>query len=246
MRTQWVVTDSAKALGLEKIFTSMDSCLALQGRQISKGPSNTVTLHEVNGQAFYMKHFVPGKRWARKYFVRSRVRAEWEHLFLFQKYGIETPKILAYGEEYSAGKFCRGVLVTAALHGAKDMESLAKSNSDIIFDRESFRVIAKKIAFYTKIMHEKNFTHNDLDWRNILATNKLDVYFFDCPGGRHWVWPFLEYRIIKDLSHLDKIARDCLPIRWRLWFYKQYTGRKKINRADRERLLKILRYYDKR
>ncbi|HNL93004.1 MAG TPA: heptose kinase, partial [Pseudomonadales bacterium] len=67
--------------------------------------------------------------------------------------------------------------------------------------------------------------------------------FFDCPGGRFWVWPFLEYRIIKDLAHLDKIARECIPLRWRLWFYKQYTGRKYLNKADRGRLQKIARYY---
>lgn len=246
MKTQWVITAQAKELGLESSFASMDACLALQGKQISKGPSNTVTLHEVNGQAFYMKRFVPGKRRVRKYFVRSRVRAEWEHLLWFQKHGIATPKILAYGEEYHAGKFIRGVLVTAALHGAKDMESLAKSHSALIFDREKFRVIAKKIAFYTCIMHSKNFTHNDLDWRNILVTDALDVYFFDCPGGRFWVWSFLEYRIIKDLAHLDKIARECIPLRWRLWFYKQYTGRKNLNKADRGRLQKIARYYDGR
>lgn len=246
MKTQWVVTDLAKELELEQSFSSMEDCLALQGEQISKGPSNTVTLHEVNGQSFYMKRFVPGKRRVRKYFVRSRVRAEWEHLLWFQKNGIETPKILAYGEEYKAGKFCRGVLVTAALNGAKDLESLAKNNSDIIFDREKFKVISKKIAFYTKVMHEKNFTHNDLDWRNILVTDALDVYFFDCPGGRRWMWPFLEYRIVKDLSHLDKIACDCLPLRWRLWFYRQYTGRNKLTKADRVRLQKIARYYDGR
>lgn len=246
MKSQWVISALAKEIGLEDSFASMDTCLALQGRQVSKGPSNTVTLHEVNGQTFYMKRFVPGKRWLRKYFVRSRVRAEWENLLWFQKYGIETPRILAYGEEYDAGKFCRGVLVTSALHGANDMEGLAKSHSDIIFSREKFRIVAKKIAVYTKAMHEKNFTHNDLDWRNILVTDALNVYFFDCPGGRRWVWPFLEYRIVKDLSHLDKIACDCLPLRWRLWFYQQYTGRKKLTKADRVRLQKIARYYDGR
>lgn len=246
MKTQWVVSDLAKALGLEKDFATMDSCLALKGKQISKGPSNTVTLHEVNGQVFYMKRFVPGKRRVRQYFVRSRVRAEWEHLLWFQKNGIDTPKILAYGEEYHAGKFQRGVLVTAALSGARDMESLTKINSPLIFDGAKFRVIAKKIAKFTRAMHDKNFTHNDLDWRNILVTDTMNVYFFDCPGGRFWVWPFLEYRIVKDLSHLDKIARECFPLRWRLWFYKQYTGRKKLNKADRVRLEKIARYYDGR
>lgn len=246
MKTQWVVSDLAKELGLAQSFASMDDCLALKGKQVSKGPSNTVTLHEANGQAFYMKRFVPGKRRVRKYFVRSRVRAEWEHLLWFQKQGIDTPKILAYGEEYHSGKFQRGVLVTLALHGAKDMESLAKHKSPLIFERDKFRAIARKVAKFTKVMHSKKFTHNDLDWRNILVTDEMDVYFFDCPGGRFWVWPFLEYRIIKDLSHLDKIARECISLRWRLWFYKQYTGRNKLNKTDRARLKKIARYYDGR
>ncbi len=246
MKTQWAVTSLAKELKLEDNFSSMETCLALKGKQISKGPCNTVTLHEVNGKTFYIKRFVPGKRRTRLYFVRSRARAEWENLLWFQQQGIPTLDILAYGEEYVSGRFTRGALVTSALLGARDLESLAKSKSALIFDKAQFRVIAKKIAEYTKVMHGKNFTHNDLDWRNILVTEALDVYFFDCPGGRFWRWPFLEYRIVKDLSHLDKIARDCIPLRWRLWFYKQYTGRKKLNTLDKKRLRKIARYYDGR
>ncbi|MEZ5539545.1 MAG: lipopolysaccharide kinase InaA family protein [Pseudomonadales bacterium] len=246
MKTQWTVTSLADEKGLRNSLATMEECLALQGKRISKGPCNTVTLHEINGEVFYMKRFVPGKRRTRLYFVRSRARAEWENLFWFQQQGIPTLKILAYGEEYIAGRFVRGALVTAALLGASDLESLAKNKSKLIFEKANFLVIAQKVASYTRIMHQKQFTHNDLDWRNILVTESLDVYFFDCPGGRFWVWPFLEYRIVKDLAHLDKIARECIPLRWRLWFYKQYMGIKKLNAKDKKRLHKIARYYDGR
>ena len=107
------------------------------------------------------------------------------------------------------------------------------------------------MAHFTQLLHVNGFAHNDLNWRNILVsydalsvTTPL-VYFFDCPSGRFWQSPFLEYRIVKDLAHLDKVARNCLPLRWRLWFYKQYTGRSKLTSQDKRRLEKIAAYFER-
>lgn len=251
MTVQWHVSDTVRDNALAHCLGSIESCFALKGKPVSSDPRSTVSFHTVNGQSFYVKRYTASGKYLRKYFGRSRVRAEWENLQFFQSLGIAALDILAYGEEYRDGRFVRGALVTATLENAIDLEKLAKDKSRNFFDRQYFRSVAKQVAEYTRVMHKARFAHNDLDWRNILvadAGEKSDssgaiVHFFDCPGGRRWCWPFLEYRIIKDLAHLDKIACQCLPLRWRIWFYYQYVGRNKLTKKDRERLKNIRVYY---
>lgn len=253
MAIQWNIADAVEKNGLNECLHSIDSCFALKGKSVSSDPRSVVSFHSVSGHEFYVKRYTASGKYLRKYLGRSRVRAEWENLQLFSALGIATLDILAYGEEYRAGKFLRGALVTAGLRDASDLENLAENKNPLLFNRDSFRYLAEQIAQYTRAMHQSRFAHNDLDWRNILVApsaaeggvqNSL-VYFFDCPGGRRWCWPFLEYRIVKDLAHLDKIARHCLPLRWRLWFYHKYTGRAVLTAQDKRRLRKIFSYYEK-
>lgn len=74
-------------------------------------------------------------------------------------------------------------------------------------------------------MHDGRFAHNDLNWRNILVRPDGDqprVWLFDCPNGRRWVWPFLGFRIAKDLTHLDKMGRRYLRASQRWRFFRHY------------------------
>lgn len=249
---QWYVADAVAGSVLESSLVTLDACFALKGKRLTQDPKSVVTCHVQDGRTFYVKRYTSSGKYLRKYLGRSRVRAEWENLQLFRSWGIATPDILACGEETQLGKFVRGALVTAGLDNACDLQQLAASNSPLVSCRDNFRQLARQVADFTRRMHSHRFAHNDLDWRNVLvvpaatAEEEARVYFFDCPGGRFWVWPFLEYRIMKDLAHLDKIARECLPLRWRLWFYHQYTGRRRLTAADKRRLKKIAAYYDGR
>lgn len=253
MSVIWNIADSIRATPIAAALSGLDACFALRGKRITTDLRSYVSFHQLDGHAVYLKRYTASGKYLRKFLGRSRVRAEWENLLLFRSWGIPTPELLAYGEEKRNGKFIRGALATAAIAGAADLEKLAAENSPLLFDRVCFRQIAAQVARYTRAMHEHGFAHNDLDWRNILVTTSTAagthadpvVYFFDCPGGRFWIWPFLEYRVMKDLAHLDKIARHCLPLRWRLWFYRQYTGRRKLTAADKRRLRKIATYYDR-
>ncbi len=254
MSIEWNIESSVRGTPIEDALATLDKCFALRGKRITTDLRSYVSLHVINEQQIYLKRYIASGKYLRKFVGRSRVRAEWENLQLFRSWGIATPDILAYGEEKESGRFLRGALATAGLKNAWDLEKLANKKSQLLFNRKNFRHIAQQVARYTRTMHDKGFAHNDLDWRNILITVPYDddnqssaaqVYFFDCPGGRFWVWPFLEYRIMKDLAHLDKIARNCLPLRWRLWFYQQYTGRNKLTAADRRRLRSVIAYYGK-
>lgn len=252
MTANWQVADAIRDSALGEALASLDSCFALKGMRLTQDPKSVVTRHELDGKTFYVKRYTKSGKYLRKYLGRSRVRAEWENLQLFRQWGIATPAILACGEEKACGRFVRGALVTAGLDGACDLEQLARQHSPLLFEREHFRQLARQVADFTRRMHQHRFAHNDLDWRNILVVppmveqQQAAVYFFDCPGGRFWLWPFLEYRVMKDLAHLDKLAREFLPLRWRLWFYHQYTGRRQLTAADKRRLRRIARYYEGR
>ncbi len=253
MSSCWHVSPLVKQYGLHALLSSLDDCFAIKGKLISKGPRSTVEMYEFQGMRLYIKRYrLGGGSRVRQYFGRSRARAEWENLQWLERLGLPVPTLLAYGEEYQKGRFQRGALITAALPDAADLEKLIHQKSPLLFDKKHFRDIAGQVAAGARAMHARGFTHNDLDLRNILVSpvrvvdaesDKPVVYFFDCPGGRRWIWPFLEYRVVKDLAHLDKIAREYLSPRWRLWFYHQYTGRSSLNAADKRRIRKVLAYY---
>ena len=243
----WSQDVNSKDSELAQALADIDSCFALKGKRLTQDPKSFVTRHTLDGQVFYRKCYVKSGKYLRKYLGRSRVRAEWENLQFFQQIGVRTPKILAYGERKKGLMFERGALVTAEVSGAVDLESLARDKQSVLYEPHAFRVICQQVAEFTRRLHDNRFAHNDLDWRNILVVPEtLEVYFFDCPAGQRWCWPFLNYRKMKDLAHLDKIARDCLPLRWRLRFYRAYLQGRKMQRADRKRLQQIARYYDGR
>lgn len=232
-------------------LASLDGCFSMEGRRVVSDPKSLVTFHDAGDVRFYVKRYVRSGKYLRKYLGRSRVRAEWENLLLFQQWGIATPPMLAWGEERSGVRYRRGALVTIEVPHAVDLKKLSIRHAAYFFQRAHFREMARQVADYTRRMHEHGFAHGDLNWRNILvsynpATPDLParVVFFDCPAGRFWWGPFLQRRILKDLAHLDKMARTCLPLRWRLWFFKQYTGRSRLTPADRQLLHKIHHYFD--
>jgi tRNA A-37 threonylcarbamoyl transferase component Bud32 len=232
---------------VRQCFESLDSVFRLEGKHLTRDLKSEVIYCEIGGRGFYIKRYRQAGKSLRRWLGRSRVRTEWENLQFFRRLGIATPDLLAYGEEKHRGIFRRGALVTRAL-GVKDLQALSREQSPLLHRRNSFRQLASLIADHVRKMHDSRFAHNDLDWRNILVAERpaLRIYFFDCPCGSRWHWPFLGYRKMKDLAHLDKLARETLPASWRLWFYHQYTGRKRLTARDKKILRQVIHYYESR
>lgn len=244
----WRVDSSLVPSTVSARLATVDGCFSLEGKRLVSDPKSSVLFCELNGVGLYVKKYVRSGKFLRKYLGRSRVRAEWENLQLFTALGIPTPPLVAWGESRSGFRFVRGALVTLQVSHASNLLDLHHARSPWVFERAQFRQLATQVADYTRRLHQVGFAHGDLNWRNILVScDPLlpvpQVLFFDSPAGRTWHWPFLEHRIIKDLALLEKIARRALPLRWRLWFYYQYTGRSKLTAADRRRLQKLSRYF---
>jgi RIO-like serine/threonine protein kinase len=123
-----------------------------------------------------------------------------------------------------------------------DLRQLAETNHPLLRDRKWFESMSTKLAKAVAQLHQHRFAHNDLNWRNILVVPDDDpqVYLIDCARGRRWIAPFLQFRIVKDLTHLDKFGQVYLSRTQRLRFYLTYCGERRLSAASKRRLRRVL------
>ncbi len=248
MSSFWHLEEKEELGPAKAAFSSIEKVFSLQGEQIAKDPVSTVIKVKIGNHAYYIKKYYYGGKWMRRYFGRSRVRAEWENIQYFKQMHIPTPDLTAYGQETRWGIFQRGAIITKEIKGTIDMASLAKKRADIMNDKTWFRHIASLIATYTRQIHASGFIHKDLKWRNILVSSeqKADVYFIDCPCGRKKNALVRNRWIIKDLACLDKMAKHILSKTQRLWFYKQYVSHSRLTAQDKKMIKKITMFFEGR
>lgn len=230
----------------EDTFGSLDAVFALKGERLTRDPLSEVIRIERGGVRYYVKRYWGAGKGLRRYLGRPRVKAEWQNLKLFAKWGIPTAPIVAYGLERSAGAFVRGALVTRELENTLNLAEIAEYEDQRLADRGWVLHVSQQVAQGTRTLHEHHFTHNDLKWRNLLVNDKAELFFIDCPTGSFWWGPLLRYRIIKDLACLDKVAKRVLSRTQRLRFYLQYRDRRRLSEGDKRRVLQILKFFEGR
>lgn len=240
----WTLAAEFSALAAD--FGSLEAVFALQGEPITRDPLSEVIRVERAGVRYYVKRYWGAGKGLRRYVGRPRVKAEWQNLKHFDKWGIATAVIVAYGLERKLGAFVRGALITRELQGTEDLAALALRNDPRLADRQWVAAISQQLAQATRTLHDQHFTHNDLKWRNLLVNAQAQLFFIDCPSGSFWWGPVLSYRIVKDLACLDKVAKLQLSRTQRLRFYLQYCRRARLNSADKKRVGKILDFFEGR
>ena len=235
-----------------RAFNSLNAVFALPGEQVTSDPESEVLRVRIDGVVYYVKRYFIGRRslarrWfgLRDMFGPQRSVKEWQNLQRFQAWGIPTAKLVAWGQERRHGRFVRAAVITEELKDTVDLARMAKMGDSRLSDRTWVQQISRQIAVATRTMHDHGFAHNDLKWRNLLvnAAENPQVYFIDCPNGAFWWRPFLDYRIIKDLACLDKVAKYHLSQTQRLRFYLRYVGRPRLTAVDKPKLRKILQFF---
>ncbi len=166
-------------------------------------------------------------------------------MLYFQKLGINTPDIIAYGEKRCFGAFYYGAIITKAVPMVLDLSALAEKRPEIYRGGRWLQQISEKIAAYTRALHNQHFIHNDLKWRNILISLQpsANVYFIDCPVGRKRYGWQRHRGIIKDLACLDKKSKYILSRSQRLRFYKQYCQCGKLTKYHKRQIKKVLQFF---
>lgn len=231
---------------LSNEFGSLQAVFALQGRRLTRDPLSEVILVEFAGVRYYVKRYWGGGKGLRRFVGRPRVKAEWQNLKNFAKWGIPTAPIVAYGLERRMGTFVRGALITRELESTLDMAYMAKHEDPRFDDPHWVATISAQLARATRTLHDHRFAHNDLKWRNLLVNERAELFLIDCPTGAFWWGPFLSYRVVKDLACLDKVASKVLSRSQRLRFYLQYCGRERLSSTDKRRVRQIVKFFEGR
>lgn len=240
----WILNPAYAALAVD--FASLEAVFALSGERLTSDPLSEVIRIERDGVRYYVKRYWGAGKGLRRYLGRPRVKAEWQNLKLFAKWGIATAEIVAHGLERRNGAFLRGAVITRELPGTLDLAYVSREQPGRLADRFWLDGISRQLACATRTLHDHNFTHNDLKWRNLLVNETGDLFLIDCPTGSFWWGPLLRYRIDKDLACLDKVASQVLSRSQRLRFFLQYLGRARLNAADKRQVRRILKFFEGR
>ena len=219
---------------------------ALGGERITRDSMSELIRVERGDARYYVKRYTAAGRGLRRWLGRPRVEAEWLNLQRFQRWGVATAPLVAWGQQRRAGLFVRGALVTRELPGTEDLARLALRGDPRLDDPAWIARLSPRLAHATRKLHANGFAHNDLKWRNLLVNAEGAVFLIDCPAGAHWRGPFLQYRIVKDLACLDKVARLHLTRTQRLRFYLQYRDVRRLEARDKRQLRRVLKFFEGR
>jgi tRNA A-37 threonylcarbamoyl transferase component Bud32 len=246
-------------------FADLDAVFALEGEIVAKDSTTRTVRVELDGRRYYVKRYHGlGKKPLRRWFGTPRVQLEWENLQRFADWGIPTARLVAYGLESQGGRFVRGALITAEIPDTTDLGKLARSHDPRLKTQFQRRLtpassalseaaeaksqswwhgVSAQIADIARRMHSRRFVHGDLKWRNLLVDGSGKIFLIDCPSGGFWWPPFLQYRIVKDLACLDKVAKRQLSRTQRLRFYLDYAQKKRLDDADKRRIRQIAGFF---
>ena len=238
-----------------RLLATLESTFAVDGSLVAKDPLSRVFRVVVGDECYYVKRYIGnGKNARRRWFGlraligRQRIKREWENLLAFRRWGLPAADIVAYGLERRWGAFVRGGMVTAEIANTVDLAQMAADHDPRLNNRRWVSAVSVQVARIARKMHDHGFAHNDFKWRNLLVEQGDDpvVHLIDCPCGSYWWWPFLEYRKIKDLACLDKLAKYHLTRTQRLRFYHDYAGVGRLSAKDKRRIAKIVHFFDGR
>lgn len=244
-RKTWTVTEPWRNTSAGEAFSSFDKVFALSGKPVSRDKVSIVFCVCVDGQRYYVKQY-HATRGIRSWLGLSRIRLEARNQLWFSRIGLPAAQVVAYGEEHILSRTIRGGLITASIDDTRDLAWVAEHRPELFRNRAWVNPVISQVADITRTLHQHRFCHNDLKWRNLLVTQKLEnpqVYLIDCPVGQRFFGPFFSSRIIKDLACLDKVGRRALSQSQRLRFFKEYRQSDSLSADDREMIKKILVYF---
>ena len=240
----WTLEPAYAALAQD--FGSIDAVFALKGERLTHDPLSEVIRVERGGVNYYVKRYTGAGKGLRRYLGRPRIKAEWQNLKQFAKWGIPTAEVVAWGLERHGLAFGRGAMITRELPNTEDLSALAERNDPRLRDRAWVDHLSRQLARHTRQMHDHHFAHNDLKWRNLLVDDQGTLFFIDCPTGDFWRGFMLRHRLIKDLACLDKVAKYHLSATQRLRFYLQYRRHERLTARDKRRIRQVLSFFEGR
>ncbi|MBN1974287.1 MAG: hypothetical protein JW787_11650 [Sedimentisphaerales bacterium] len=169
---------------------------------------------------------------------------EYETSEKLRRAGINTPKTIAYGQQWNSIFEKRSFFITEKI---PDAEAIERKLPDCFQGKpapENLRLRRKfisNLAKFIKKFHETNYRHRDLYLSHIFYSNKDDFYLIDLARAFR---PFILKRRfqIKDIAQLYYSAPGKHFSRTdRMRFYLDYTGRRKLNPDDKIFIFQVIK-----
>lgn len=163
---------------------------------------------------------------------------------LLSEYGINTPRIIAYGEQFGILFEKRSFFITEKIPNA---EALERKLPDYFHDGSNTknlklqRDFINHLARFIKKFHSTGYRHRDLYFSHIFLDDKERFFLIDLARAFRPILQAGRFRI-KDIAQLYYSApRKYFSTTDRLRFYISYIGRKKLNGTDKTFIKKVLK-----
>ena len=202
----------------------------------------------VGGSVFFIKVYrYVGSQWRHR-FRRDKASLEAANYELLDEIGIGTPQVVAFGARRSGLRLLDAVIVTRGLPDVISLDRLFELRWPDAEDHAANalrREVVDRVVREVRRMHDAEFFHIDLQWRNILigglGDNGIDVYFLDAPRGGLRTSPWArEHGRLRDLSCLYKEARRRLSRTEQLRWLLIYLGETRVTPATRAMIQALL------
>lgn len=243
-------------LRLRNCAETFDFFLASETASFKKTFIKPMTLAsaEMSLPVFFKQYSFDKPSW--KFLGRdSKAKREFENYAVFQKLGIASAQPVACGEQRDwMGRLRRAFIITKTISDSTTLLDFVVKHCPNRATAESKLLrkhIVHQLVSMTRTIHQANFFHNDLFWRNILVEqssgSKIKLWWIDCPRGRFTCNSLLRNRRrLKDLASLDKSAEEFFTPRERIQFVKLYLEKKRLDRKDKNLIREVLAYRQSR
>ena len=168
---------------------------------------------------------------------------EYETSEQLKEAGINTPKTIAYGQQWNTFFEKRSFFITEKI---PDAEALERKLPDYFTGEPAPKILRQRrdfisnLAHFIKKFHETGYRHRDLYLAHIFYNDK-DFYLIDLARAFK---PALQKKRfqIKDIAQLYYSSPGKYFSRTdRLRFYLKYTNRKKLDSADKALIRRIIK-----
>jgi len=231
---------------IQKIFQNIAEVLSLkEGTLVSSSSVSRVIRYSYDNKNYYIKHYFSRGKGLRKFFGRSKWKAECDNLIFCHALNIPVPTLIAYGSKNHFFRNFHGIIITEEVPDAIDLKKIAMHHPHIFEKKIWRREIIKIIATYVSLLHQHHFMHYDLQWRNILVTTSIrepKVYLFDMPSGRICKY-FFSRMLKRDFFNLYKSAVIFLSRTDQLRFYLMYYSIERLTKKDKYIIKSLIAYY---
>jgi len=181
---------------------------------------------------FYVKIYAHRKHPLQRYLRKGRSQTEARNLLFFSSVGISAPRVLAWGEKRNCiGRIVQEFIITEAVAKTQTLDEFVAEHCHDQEQHEHSAVriqMVEQLGKWTRAIHDVNFVHEDLKWRNVLARRSAggaELFWIDCPKG-YFAKPgaTLDRKKLKDCATLDKVARIRCSKQERQAFVGAYLG----------------------